>query len=101
VTIIQGVDRKLTLEDIADNIKSDVHGLLEEMNMIVSSGTKLDIDYYIDENVDEEVVDELIEYFEEAESDSVEDAVKELGEDDYSMEEIQMIRIKFLSENAN
>jgi len=101
VTIIQGVDRKLSLEDIADNISSDVDGLLEEMNMIVNSGTKLDINYYIDENVDEDVVDELIEYFDEAETDSAEDALKELGEDDYSLEEIQMLRIKYFSENAN
>jgi len=101
VTIIQGVDRKLSLEDIADNISTDVDGLLEEMNMIVNSGTKLDINYYIDENVDEDVVDELIEYFDEAETDSAEDALKELGEDDYSLEEIQMLRIKYFSENAN
>jgi ATP-dependent DNA helicase RecQ len=101
VTIIQGVDRKLSLEDIADNISTDVNGLLEEMNMIVNSGTKLDINYYIDENVDEDVVDELIEYFDEAETDSAEAAIKELGEDDYSLEEIQMLRIKYFSENAN
>lgn len=101
VTIIQGVDRKLPLEDIADNISTDVAELLNEMNMIVNSGTKLDISYYLEENMDEDAIEEIFDYFDEAESDSVDDAYAELKEDDYSMEEIQMARIKYLTERAN
>lgn len=91
----------LPLEDIADNISTDVAELLNEMNMIVNSGTKLDISYYLEENMDEDAIEEIFDYFDEAESDSVDDAYAELKEDDYSMEEIQMARIKYLTERAN
>ncbi len=101
VTIIQGIDRKLPLEDIASSLSMDLNQLLEEMNIIVSSGTKLNISYYTDENIDEGVTEDIYDYFSEAESDSVEDALKELSEDDITLEEIQMIRIKFMSEMAN
>jgi len=101
VTIIQGVDRKLPLEDIADNINTDVNELLEEMNMIVNSGTKLDIAYYLEDNMDEDALDEIFEYFDEADSDSIDSAYGELKDDDYSLEEIQMARIKYMSERAN
>lgn len=101
VAIIQGVDRKIPLEDIAYSNHIKMEELLNEMDMIVSSGTKLDITYYLDENVDESVQEEIFDYLMEAESDSIEEAYHELKEEDITMEEIQLVRIKFLSEVAN
>lgn len=101
VSIIQGIDRKLPLEDIADGLKLSLEELLTEMNHIVNSGTKLDINYYLDDNIDESVIEDVHDYFSEAETDSVDEAFDELNEDDITMEEIQMIRIKFMSEMAN
>ena len=101
VTVIQGIDRKLTLEDIAGTLNMSLDQLLEEMNIIVTSGTKLDISYYLNENLDESVIEDIYDYFSEAESDSIEDAIKELSEDDITKDEILMVRIKFMSEIAN
>ncbi len=101
VAIIQGIDRKLPFEDIANSVKMDVPKLLEEMNAIVDSGTKLNIDYFLEEILDEEIMDEIFDYFGEAESDSMEDAFAELKEDDISMEEIQVARIKYMTIHAN
>jgi ATP-dependent DNA helicase RecQ len=101
VTIIQAIDRKLPLEDLAASLKIEMDALLREMDMIVTSGTKLDINYYLNETLDETVIEEVFDYFKEADSDSVEDAFKELEEDDYTLEEIQLVKIKFLSELAN
>ncbi|MGA0232759.1 MAG: HRDC domain-containing protein, partial [Saprospiraceae bacterium] len=100
ITIIQGVDRKLPLEDIASSLNISLGELLYEMGQIVGSGTKLDINYYIDENIDESVVEDIFDYFSDAESDSVDNAIEELEEDDIRPEEIHMVRIKFLSEVA-
>jgi len=101
VTIIQGIDRKMPLEDIAGTAKITLSELLEEMNNIANSGTKLDINYYLEENVDEGVVDDIVDYFTDADSDSVDDALSELQEDDITMEEIQLVKIKFLTDMAN
>ncbi len=101
VTIIQGIDRKMPLEDIANSAKLSMSELLEEMNNIVSSGTKLDINYYLDENIDEGVIEDVVDYFQDAETDSVEDALKELAEDDISMEEIMLVKIKFVTDMSN
>ncbi len=101
VTVIQGIDRKLPLEDIAASLSMDLNQLLAEMNIIVTSGTKLDISYYLNENLEEEVIEDIYDYFSEAESDSAEEALKELAEDDITLEEILMVRIKFMSEMAN
>jgi ATP-dependent DNA helicase RecQ len=101
VAIIQGVDRKIPLDDIAFSSNLSLDQVLKEMDMIVSSGTKLDINYYIDECVDEVVQEEIFDYLMDAESDSIEDAFAELMEDDITLEEIQLMRIKFLSEIAN
>jgi len=101
VSIIQGIDKKLPLEDIASGAKLQLEQLLDEMDMIVNSGTKLNIDYYIEDNIDEEVTEDIYDYFNEAESGSIDAAFEELKEDDISREEIQLVRIKFLSENAN
>jgi ATP-dependent DNA helicase RecQ len=101
VYIIQSIDRKLALEDIAHTKDLTVDELLAEIERIVASGTKVDIDYYIREYVDEYHQEEIYEYFQEAETDSIEAALEELGEDEYKEEEIRMMRIKFMSEVGN
>ena len=88
------------MEDIASSLNISLGELLYEMGQIVGSGTKLDINYYIDENIDESVVEDIFDYFSDAESDSVDNAIEELEEDDIRPEEIHMVRIKFLSEVA-
>ena len=101
VNIIQGIDRKLILPDIAKSNGLSMEDLLEEMDAIVISGTKLNIDYYVEDAIDEYVREDIYDYFMDAETDSAEDAYHELKEDDITIEEIQLIRIKFLSEMAN
>ena len=101
VNIIQGIDRKIPLYDIASSNSLNMEELMEEMDAIVISGTKVNIDYYIDENVDEYSKDDIYEYFMTADTDSVDAAFMELKEDDITLEEIQLMRIKFLSEMAN
>lgn len=99
VYIIQSIDRKLDLQSIADAKKLSMDELLTEIEHIVSSGTKVNLDYYIDDVVDEDKQDDIYEYFqEEAETDSLEAAMEELGEDDYTEEEVRLMRIKFISE---
>jgi len=102
VYIIHNIDRKLPLEDIASAKSLIVPELLTEIEHIVASGTKIDINYYIDEFIDEYHQEEIFDYFrEDASSDSIEDAIKDLGEDEYTEEEIRMMRIKFMSEIGN
>src|SRR5690606_16901760 len=93
VAIIQSVDRKIPLEDIAYTNNLTMDELMKEMDMIVSSGTKLDIDYYLEDHVDESIVEEIYDYLMEAESDSVDEAYRNLKEDDVKYEEIQLVRI--------
>ena len=101
VYIIQSIDRRMDLEDIASARGMDMNDLLTEIEAIVASGTRLNLDYYINANLDEDVVSEIYDYFRnEASSDSVPDAIKEIGAD-YSDEEIRLVRIKFLCEVAN
>lgn len=101
VYIIQNIDRKLNFEDIAIAKGLDMDELLTEIESIVSSGTKLDIDYYIEEYIEPYHQEDILDYFANAESDSVEDALAELGEDEYSMEEIRIMKIKFMSDLGN
>jgi ATP-dependent DNA helicase RecQ len=101
VGIIQSIDRKLSLNDIADSIGIDMKELITEIETIVNSGTKINIDYYLDDILDEEHQEEIFEYFREAEDDSIEAALKELGEDEYSEGDIRLMRILFLSELGN
>ena len=100
VFIIQNTDKKIDLEDIAraKNLKMDE--LLKEMESIVYQGTKLNIDYYIDENIDEDLVEDFMEFMGESESDSMNVLLDEFG-DDLSDEEVRMLRIKFISDVAN
>ena len=101
VFIIQSVDRKLPLEDIADAKNMDMEELLDEIEAIVFSGTKLNLDYYIEQTLDDDIVDEIYDYFhDEAESDSLEAAMEDLGSD-YDEQEVRLVRIKFLCEVAN
>jgi len=101
VNIIQGIDRKIPLEDLAASNNMSMEDLLQELYAIVTSGTKLNIDYYIEDNVDEYSREDIYEYFMQAETDSELEAFNELKEDDITMEEIQLMRIKFLSDLAN
>ena len=101
VYIIQSIDRKMALEDIAAAKGLDLDDLLTEIEAIVSTGTRLDINYYIEENLDEDVVAEIYDWFkEEAASDSLEEALAAL-DSDYEDLEIRLVRIKFLCEVAN
>ncbi|MBT3174246.1 MAG: DNA helicase RecQ [Lentimicrobiaceae bacterium] len=101
VYIIQSIDRKRPLDDIAHSKNLSLDAALKEIELIVSSGTKLDISYYIDEKVDEYHQEEIFDYFAEAETDSIQDALDELGEPEFSEEEVRLMRIKFLSEVGN
>lgn len=101
IFIIQSIDKRMSLDDIADARGMDLEELVAEIEGIVSSGTKLDLNYYIGQAIDDDVVDEIYEYFKsEATSDSVEEAVKALGSD-YEEMEIRLVRIKFLCEIAS
>lgn len=101
ITIIQNIDRRMALEDIAEALGLEFDELLTEIESIVQFGFKLNLNYYIEQNVDDDVVDEIYEYFrDEAESDSIEDALKELGAD-YEENEVRLVRLKFLCEVAN
>ena len=101
VYIIQSVDRKHTLEDIAEAKGLEMDELMDELEAIVYSGTRLDLDYYIEQTLDDDVVSDIYDYFmEDAESDSLESAMKELG-GDYEEFEVRLVRLKFLCEVAN
>jgi ATP-dependent DNA helicase RecQ len=101
INIIQGIDRKVPMEDLAEANNLSMEELYQEMYAIVLSGTKVNIDYYIDENLDEYAREEIEDYFMDAETDALEEAYKELQDEDITMEEIQLVRIKFMSDKAN
>ena len=100
VSIIQAIDRKVMLDDLAEGKGIDFTELLDEIEAIVYSGTKINIDYFIEEILDDEHIDDIYGYFKESETDDIDDALDELGAD-YSEEEIRLVRIKFISEMAN
>ena len=100
VSIIQSIDRKVALDDIALAKGIDFSELLDEIEAIVYSGTKLNIDYFLEEVMDEDHMLDIYDYFKESETDSLDEAMDELGED-YTEEEIRLVRVKFLSEMAN
>lgn len=101
VYIIQNIDRKISLKDMAKSKNLSLPALLTEIETIVESGTKVNINYYIEDIMDEEKQDEIMEYFKESEKDSVDLALKTLGENEYTEEEIRVMRIKFLSDYGN
>ena len=101
VYIIQNIDRKMPLDDIASAKGLEMEELMDEIEGIVMSGTKLNLDYYIEQTLDEDVIEEIYDYFmEEAESDSLVDAMKDLSSD-YDEMEVRLVRVKFLCEVAN
>lgn len=99
VAIVQAIDRKVALDDLAESKGIDFAELLSEVEAIVFSGTKINIDYFLREVIDEDHLDDIFEYFQEAESEDLEAAINELGE--YSEDEIRLVRIKFISDMAN
>jgi ATP-dependent DNA helicase RecQ len=101
VYIIQNIDRKIDLAAMAKSKNLKLPELLTEIETIVESGTKVNINYYIENEIDEEKQDEILDYFKESETSNVADALKELGENDYTEEEIRLMRIKFLSDFGN
>ncbi|MDR1225410.1 MAG: DNA helicase RecQ [Prevotellaceae bacterium] len=102
VYIIKGIDRKMDLHDIAAAKKLNFNELISEIETIVSSGTKLNVDYYINQAIDDDKCADIWDYFaEQATSDSIEDAMSILGSDDYTEEDVRLVRIRFLSEQGN
>ena len=101
ISIIQNIDKRIPLEDIAYGKGLSFDELLSEIESIVSSGTRLDLNYYIEDNIDIYHQEDILDYFQEAESDDVQKALRELGEDEYSEEEVRLMRIKFLSDVGN
>jgi len=100
VDIIQSIDRKVDLDDYAEVNRIDFFELLDEIDSIVNSGTKINIDYFLESIIEEDKIQEICEYFNEADTDDIEVALDELGEDFYE-EEVRLVRIKYLSDNAN
>ncbi len=101
IYIIQQIDKKMDLEEIASSKDITMHELIEEIEHICYSGTKLNLNYYIDGVLDKERQEEVYDYFMQANTDNIAVALKELGTDDYTEEDIRLMRIKFLSEYAN
>ena len=100
VSIIQRIDRKVALDEIASSNGLEFSELLNEIEAIVYSGTRINIDYFVNDVMDEDHVEDIYEYFKDSETDDLEDAIEELG-GDYTEDEIRLVRIKFLSEMAN
>ena len=101
VSIIQAIDRKIALDDIALSKGLDIFELLDEIEAIVYSGTKINIDYFLNEIMDPDHIEEIFDYFSTAETDKIDAALDDLGENDYSETEVRLVRIKFLSEIGN
>ncbi|MFV0593463.1 MAG: DNA helicase RecQ [Draconibacterium sp.] len=101
VFIIQSIDRKMSFEDIANSKGIEVTDVIGEVEAIVNSGTKLNIDYYINDVLDEDHQEEIFDYFREAKSDSVQEALDELGEDEYTEDDVRLMRVKFFSDMGN
>lgn len=98
--IIQSIDHQLSLDDIARAEGLDFDELIDKLDDIVDSGTKLNIDYYLDDTYDEDQIDDIYDYFMESDTDDIDKAMDELNED-YTEEEIRLVRIQFISEMAN
>ena len=101
VSIIQAIDRKIALDDIALSKGLDLSELLDEIEAIVYSGTKINIDYFLTEVMDLDHIDEIFDYFSSAETDKIDAALDDLGENDFSETEVRLVRVKFLSEIGN
>lgn len=100
IAIIQGIDRKISLDDLAESSGLEFPELLTEIEAIVNAGTKINIDYFIEDVLDDDQTADIFDYFKESDTDNIEEAFKELGSD-YTEDEIRLVRIKFLSEMGN
>jgi ATP-dependent DNA helicase RecQ len=100
IDIVQSIDRKVALDDMAVAKGLEFSELLDEIEAIVYSGTKINIDYFLNEIMDEDHIEDIYSYFKESETDGLEEAIEEIG-NEYTEEEIRLVRIKFLSEMAN
>ncbi|MBQ9575593.1 MAG: DNA helicase RecQ [Muribaculaceae bacterium] len=100
IELITAIDRKVPLDALAESKDLEFNELLDELEAIVYSGTKINVSYYIDEAIDNDIEEDIFEYFKESDTDDIETAMQELG-DDYTEEEIRLVRIKFLSEMGN
>lgn len=100
IFIIQSIDKKMDLKDIANAKGLSMDELITEIEQIVASGTRLNISYYLDDIIDEEYQEELLDYFREMEEDNIQQVLKEFG-DVYTEEEIRLMRVKFISEMGN
>ena len=101
VSIIQAIDRKVNLQDFASGKGVEFNDLIGELEAIVNSGTKININYYIDESIDADKQQEVYDYLKETQTDSVQEALQSLGEDDFTEEEVRLMRLKFISEFGN
>ena len=99
--MIQQIDRKVDLEEISESKHLSMDEVLKELEHICYSGTKLNLDYYIDQLIDEDKQEEIYDYFMQSDNDRIKDALKHLGENDFTEEELRLMRLKFLSEVAN
>ena len=100
IFIVQSIDRKIDLEELAESRSMEFEELISELENIVQNGTKINIDYYLDEILDEEAQQDALDYFRETETDDIEAAIDELGED-FTEDEIRLMRVKFISEMGN
>ncbi|MDE6787511.1 MAG: ATP-dependent DNA helicase RecQ, partial [Muribaculaceae bacterium] len=98
--LITGIDRKIALDELAEGKGLDFDELLTELEAIVEAGIKINIDYFLKDVLEEGVEEDIIDYFQETEEDNLEEAIQDLGED-YTEEEIRLVRIKFLSDMGN
>ncbi|MBQ9213959.1 MAG: HRDC domain-containing protein, partial [Bacteroidales bacterium] len=101
VYIIQSIDRKIDLEDICESKQIEMDELLSEIESIINSGTKLNLDYYVNKVIDEDRQREVYDYFDSAETESIDEAMKALGSEDYTEEELRLMRIKYISEKGH
>jgi len=102
VYIIKNIDLKVPLDDIAEAKGLEMIELIQEIEAIVNAGTRLNIDYYLNNIMDEDHIYEIYDYFRDvADTESIEDALKELGENEFSEEEVRLVRIKFIAEMGN
>jgi ATP-dependent DNA helicase RecQ len=101
VAIIQSIDKRIPLEDIAKSRSMKYNDLVTELETIVLSGTKVNINYHLDSILDDDSIDVIYDYFRESESDSLDEAFKELKDEGLSYDDIRLVRLKFLSEMAN
>jgi len=101
VYIIQSIDRKLDLEDICESKQIEMDELLSEIESIINSGTKLNLDYYINRVIDDERQEEVYDYFDHAETESIDEAMRELGDEDWTEEELRLMRVKYISEKGH